>query len=444
MAHLRAWRSDPHRKPAIIRGARQVGKSTIAHLLGREFQGFVEANFEIEPGLASIFERDLEPSRIVRDLSLTIGKKIDEGKTLLFLDEIQACPAALASLRYFQERMPGLHVIVAGSLIDFSLQEVGVPVGRVTFFHLYPMTFLEFLTATGNDALRESLGVHDPGEEMPAMVHEKLLGLLGQYMAVGGMPESVARWVEKGDLRACGRVQEDLVGAYAQDFSKYARRNQRQHVRTVFEAIPRLLGRKFVFSSVASEVKSRTLRSALDLLATAQVAHVVRHSSSNGEPLGAEADPGLFKVILLDVALAQRLLGLDTGEWILRPEETIVNRGAICEAFVGQEILACGPPTRRSELFYWAREQRGSMAEVDYVVAAGGKVVPIEVKSGATGRLRSMRLFLETRKGSPFGVQVSRANFGVDGPIRRFPLYAVSRMMEACASGGIVGDAGPA
>ena len=429
MVHLRSWKNDPSRKPLIIKGARQVGKSTIVRQLGREFASLAEVNLEIEPRLSSIFEQDLEPDRIVRDLSITMGRKIVPGETLLFLDEIQACPRALTSLRYFDEKLPRLHVVAAGSLLDFALEEVGVPVGRVTFLHLYPMTFLEFVSATGNGMLRSTVETHDPLRELPLPVHERLLGLVGQYMAVGGMPEAVARWVETGDLLACARVHDDLVGAFVQDFSRYARRNQRPHVRTVFDAIPRLLGRKFVFSSAAADVRSRTLRSALDLLSAAQVAHVVCHSSSNGLPLGAEANPRLFKVILLDVALAQSVLGLDPGEWILHPGETIVNRGPMCEAFVGQEILAHGRPARREELFYWTRENRGSQAEVDYVLAAGGSVIPVEVKSGSAGSLRSMHLFLESKRGSPFGIQISRGNFSATGRIRRFPLYAVSRAL---------------
>jgi len=435
LASLNRWCDDPFRKPLVIRGARQVGKSWLVRRFGRQFDGCAEVNFEFEPAFGRIFDRDLDPVRILRDLSIALGTRIVPGETLLFLDEIQECPRALTALRYFHERMSRQHVIAAGSLLDFTVERIGVPVGRVDFLHVYPMSFPEFLSATGNDRLRSTLEhEHDPREPLPGIVHDGLMDLLGQYMAVGGMPEAVARWIETGDIVACSRVHETLVGAYRQDALKYSRKNQRPYVDIVLEAIPRLLGRKFVYSAVASEVRSRTLRSALELLVKAQVAHRVHHTASNGLPLGAEKNPKLFKVVPLDIALAQSILGLDPGPWILDPASTLVNRGPVAEAFVGQELLAHGGPHRRAELFYWVRDKTSSKAEVDYVIASGQHIVPVEVKSGKTGKLKSMHLFLRHKPHSPLGLQLSAENFSRSGPVHRYPLYAVSTALRAIGS----------
>ena len=430
--YLEKWKGKTNRKPLILRGARQVGKSYLVKDFGLGFERFVEINFEIEPSLAALFDKNLDPHRIIRDLTLATGEQIVPGRTLLFFDEIQECPAAIIALRYFHEKLPELHVMAAGSLIDFAIDQVGVPVGRVSFLHLYPLSFIEFLTASGNENLRETIEYeHDPGEELSSPIHDKLLGLLGEYIAVGGMPEAVAAWIETADLAACTEIHRSLINTYREDFAKYSRRNQSEHVEMVFKAIPRLIGRKFVYHSVSPDVRSRALRPALDLLSKAQVAHIVHHSSANAVPFGAEMNPRLFKVLFLDIALAQTILGMDLGKWILDPAATIANRGAITEAFVGQEMLAYSEATSRSELYYWFREKRGSLAEVDYVSAVGGEVVPVEVKSKTPGSARSLNLFLAHKENCNTGVIFSARNYHMDDQmrIRQYPLYAIARAL---------------
>ncbi len=413
----------------MLRGARQVGKSYLIREFGQSFDHFAEINFEFSPRLISVFEKDLDPVRIVRDLSLFLGEQIVPEKTLLFLDEIQECPKAITALRYFYEKLPELHVVSAGSLVDFALEEIGIPVGRIDFLHLYPLSFLEFLTAKGYDQLRVEIeNPPDLAKELPALAHKKLLDLLGEYLAVGGMPEAVEAWVESEDLKQCTAVHKSLVQAFRQDFVKYAGRVQQNHVEMVFSAIPRLLGRKFVFHSVTPDVRSRTLRPALELLAKAQVAHIVNHSASNGVPLGAEVNPRLFKVLLLDVALTQTLLGIDLGKWILDASSAIANRGEIIEAFVGQEMLAYGAPDIKGELFYWVREKRSSSAEIDYVAAQGPDIIPIEVKAGVSGSTKSLHQFLKTKTATRQGIVFSAQPFDPCGPVLHYPLYAVSRL----------------
>jgi hypothetical protein len=433
MTFFEDWRRCAARKPVILRGARQVGKSHLIRSLGESFESFVEVDFELRPKLASLFENDLDPARLVRDISLATGERIVPGETLLFLDEIQACPRAITALRYFHERMPGLHVVAAGSLIDFALEEVGVPVGRVSFAHLHPLSFLEFLSAGGHTALRREIeDPQTPGGGFAEPVHDRLLRLLGEYLAVGGMPEAVATWWKSQDLAACAGIHRGLVQTYRQDFEKYARRGGQRHVASVFDAIPRLLGRKFVFQAVDPAARSRELGPALELLAKAKVAHVVHHSSASGPPLGAGINPRLFKVLFLDVALAQSLLGLDLGEWVLDSPGTLANRGPIVEAFVGQEIIAHGPPDGRIELCYWVREKRGSTAEIDYLTSVGDRVVPIEVKAGTAGHHKSLSLYLDAKPSVGVGALLTSRppprDDDMGDRIVRLPLYAVSRL----------------
>jgi predicted AAA+ superfamily ATPase len=284
MFHLKTWHTDGDRKPLLLRGARQVGKSYLARELGREFPDFIEINFELEPELKLLFEKDLDPVRITRDLAIALGKDITPGETLLFLDEIQECPKAITALRYFYEKMPLLHIIAAGSLLEFTIEELGIPVGRVIPLYLYPLSFMEFLTASGNERLRHEILHHDPAAEFPEILHNKLLGLIGEYMAVGGMPEAVQKWIETGNFKACLKVHQLLIETYRQDFAKYAKKRKQEYVEMVFDSIPRLLGKKFVFTAVSPHVRARELRPALELLAKAGVVHIVYHSAANGFP----------------------------------------------------------------------------------------------------------------------------------------------------------------
>lgn len=428
--HLEAWKDAPDKKPVLLRGARQVGKSYLVRELGNDFKRFIEINFELNPGLKSIFEEDLNPVRIVRDISITFDQEVVPGETLLFFDEIQECPAAITALRYFYEKMPQMHVIAAGSLIDFILEEIGIPVGRITPLYLYPLSFLEFLSVSGHRLLRDEIVNHNPDKKFSDLLHRKLLRLLGEYMAIGGMPEAVARWIETGSLKKCMIIHQTLIDNYRQDFAKYAKKRNRKYVEMVFNAIPRLVGKKFVFSCVSPQVRSRELRPALELLAKAGVVHIIQHSASNGVPLGAEINPTKSKVIFLDVALAQSVLGMDYGQWILDPVHSIVNQGAITEAFVGQEMLAYSSPFMESALYYWVNNKKGSIAEVDYVTGINGEVVPIEVKSGKTGSLKSIQIFLNQEKNSDYGLHFSQRNYFTDKRVRQYPLYAIAAAIE--------------
>lgn len=426
--HLGVWKEERKRKPLVLKGARQIGKTFSVRRLGQQFESFVEVNFELIPEAKTIFDKDLMPERILWELGLLSKTKIIPGKTLLFLDEVQGAPQAILALRYFYEHMPELHVIAAGSLLDFAIEKVGMPVGRVSMLYVYPLSFMEFLAATGNSQFIKPILQKTPFSEV---IHEKLLDLLGHYLAIGGMPEAVQSWVETKDPRASYEAQKELIETYRQDFPKYAKKHQLPYLDILFNQIPHFIGDQFKYSAVHGEYKKRELAPCLDLLRRANIVHQITHSAGNGIPLGAEINLDQFKTIFLDVGLSQATLGLDLPAWFLNPDKDLINRGTIAEAFVGQELLAYNSPKWKTELFFWKRESKGSLAEVDYLYDHQGIVLPIEVKSGHGSTLRSMHLFLAEHPKSPLGLRFWSGNYLVSGTLDSRPLYAVATLAHA-------------
>jgi predicted AAA+ superfamily ATPase len=428
--YLTKWKNSSSRKPLLLRGARQVGKTYAVRQLGSTFATFIEINFELTPEMKDIFIKDLEPERIIRAFELVLKITIVPGQTLLFFDEIQGAPNVLTSLRYFYEKLPELHVIAAGSLLDFTIQSVGIPVGRVQSLYMYTMSFFEFLCACGYHMLAQEIMPGKMVQPLEDIVHRKLLTLFGHYCAIGGMPEVVLSWKNKQDLEECFEIFHTLIDTYQQDFGKYAQKFQLKYVALLFDAIPRFVGTKFKYSAVEGEYRKRDLVPCFDLLVTAGVAHTVVRSAGNGVPLGAEADLENFKALFLDSALGQTLLGFDVKAWFLNPEQEFVNKGSMIEALIGQEFLAYSRPIHKEQLFYWCRNVPGSEAEIDYLIAVEGKVIPVEVKSGVGSTLKSMHMFLDSHQQSPFGIRFSVQNYSVHGKIYSYPLYAVSTVIK--------------
>ena len=398
--YLKKWKDRATRKPLVIRGARQVGKSFLVRLMASEaFANLVEINFERMPDAASLFISKT-PRTILPLLEARFNVPIEPGKTLLFLDEIQAAPEVFAALRYFHEEMPELHVIAAGSLLEFVLLEhsFSMPVGRIEYLHLGPMSFEEFLLALGREKLRQWLMRFTLAEVIPDGLHRELLDLVRQYCVVGGMPEAVAAFARNGSYQECEQVQQSILSTYRDDFSKYASKVRHQRVEKVFTKIPRLVGRKFMFSHVDPEERARELGAALQLLCLALVAYQVKHSHANGVPLGAEADDRTFKVLFLDVGLLCRSCGLNVLDIGKTPDLTLSNAGAVSEQLVGQHLLMSGSSYEEPKLYCWMRDKLNSSAEVDYLTAIGSNVIPVEVKAGTTGRLKSLHLFLSEKK----------------------------------------------
>jgi len=427
--YLIDWKDSPYRKPLLLRGARQVGKTYAVRQFGKTFENFVEINFESDENARNVFNGDLDPERIIRDLSIIIRRPIVPGQTLIFFDEIQGVPKALTALRYFYEKLPVQHIIAAGSLLDFTTQEIGIPVGRVTSLYMYPLSFFEFLCACGYSLAAKEILKASADNPMTEVIHQMLIKLLGEYLAIGGMPEAVLNWKTTKDPLLCLEIHRSLIDTYRQDFGKYAQKFQIKYIETLFDSIPLQLGKKFKYSAIPGDYRKRELLPCFDLLNTAGVIQPVLRSYGNGIPLGAEADPNDFKVIFLDVGLSQTILGLDLKSWFLDPEREFVNKGELVEAFVGQEFLAYSHPTQKSNLFYWRRKAPGSEAEVDYLIQDKAQVIPIEVKSAMGTTLKSMHMFLESHPKSPYGIRISAHNYSILDTIKSYPLYAIVKIM---------------
>jgi predicted AAA+ superfamily ATPase len=422
---LSEWSESPLRKPLILRGARQVGKSWLINEFGKGFDYFLKIDFDATPKAKSIFSSQDSLSYLITNLEIYAKQKIVPGKTLLFLDEIQECPEAINVLRLFKEDLPGLHVIAAGSLLDFILEKVGMPVGRVQFMYLYPLSFGEFLTATDQDDLRN----HIMRSNISPAIHDHILEMLKTYMWLGGMPAVIDAWIKYKKFTLCQELQDEIIAAYSQDFYKYAKHRNIEFITKIFESIPMQLGKKFKFSNVDNEVRSVNLKAALMLLNTAGVAHLCYHSASHEQPLGATKDEKKFKTFLFDIGLAQRMLGLVLEDWQFKALQ-IKNLGGIAEQFIAQELIAYSSVKDKAELYYWHRESKSSNAEVDFVVIKNQQIVPIEVKAGATGHLRSMHSFLNEHKNSSYGLKISENAFSEHGNLVEIPLYGIEAWLK--------------
>ena len=422
---LTAWRQEKEGKPLLIRGARQVGKSTAVRHLAGQFDHFLEVNFEEQREVHRLFEGDLDPRQLCENLSALYNVPIIPGKTLIFFDEIQACIPAISSLRFFYEKYPELHVIAAGSLLEFALTELpSFGVGRIRSMFVYPLSFDEFMEASGENSLQAAKKKADVSHPLAEPLHQKLIGLLKRFLIIGGMPEVVASYMENGDLRRCSQVLDDLIISLRSDFSKYRRHVPSLRISEIFDAVVQQAGGKFVYTKAHSASNHKQIKEALDLLIMAGWVIPVTHTSANGLPLGAEANDKKRKMLLLDTGIFQRILGLNMANILLEDDVETINKGAIAEQYVGLEILKAGSCYRPEPLYFWHREAKNSNAEVDYVVQAGRDIVPVEVKSGKKGAMRSLHLFLEEKK-APYGVRVSLENYGVVDKVRIWPLYGV-------------------
>lgn len=444
--YLEEWANQSIHKPLLVRGARQVGKSWAIRHLGERFKHFIEVNFEKNPEYKSIFEQNLDVERITLQLSILCGKPIIDGETLLFLDEIQDCQQAIMSLRFFKEDRPGLHVVAAGSLLEFTLSEIPTfGVGRIHSIFMYPMTFDEFLWANGEErlmALRDRATYSSP---LPEVFHNKLVDLFRMYMLVGGFPEVVMKWVETGDYHACQETLNDVIMGYEDDFAKYRKKCDPELLKQVFRSAALQLNRKFTYADVNGGYKTYEVKKAVNLLEMAGILCPVYRTSANGVPLGSEVDKSYCKILTIDSGLTLRLLGMSTGadtnlkqQILTASTPELVNKGPLAELIAGLELIRYQTPNLRHEIYYWAREERNSLAEVDYVISPKGEVLPIEIKSGTKGGMKSLWLFMRAKK-LTWAVRSSLENFGMltyidseaDDSERQViicPLYALSSL----------------
>ena len=423
---LEKWASDKKHKPLLLHGARQVGKSSAIRNLSKKFAYYIEINFEESKEVRMVFEKsNLTPQLLCEKLASIYGIPIIEGKTLLFFDEIQSCIPAISSLRFFYEKMPELHVVAAGSLLEFALEEIpSFGVGRIRSMFMYPFSFIEFLEAIGNPFLLEAVKKTNLQNPLDDVLHNKVLYLLKLFLIIGGMPEVVATYVNEKDLLKCQIVLDELTVTLKKDFSKYKRKIPPLQISATFDSIVRQTGNKFIYTDKELIYSAFQIKNAAELLLMAGLVIPVIHTAANGIPLGAEINPRFRKLILVDTGIFQRLLGLQLSDVLLNDDLDVINKGNIAEMFVGLELLKSASCYEQTRLFYWQREAQNSHAEVDYIVQRNGTIIPLEVKSGKQGKMQSLHLFMKEKK-SEFGIRTSLENYAQYDKIKVVPLYAI-------------------
>lgn len=392
---LTKWYQDSNRKPLLLRGARQVGKSTLVRMLAEKLNlNLVEINLEIDSKLRTSF-KTLNTAQIIQDIEIYTNKSLSLDSTLLFIDEIQEIPEAIQSLRYFYEKTSKLAVIAAGSLLEFALSDAifSMPVGRIEFYYLGPIKFSEYLSAKNENSLLEVLETSNLSETAHEMLHERLI----EFYSIGGMPEAVAKFIETKSFHEVQRVHYSIIQTYKADFHKYKKRIPIHRIEKVFDFAAEHVGEKVKYSNISRDEQARELKAALDCIIKACVIYPVFHSNCSGVPINAGKNDKYFKLLFLDIGLMNTIQKLDllTLKALFSKSNlrtNLLTKGKITEQFIGQQMLF-NNPLLAQELFYWAREEKSSNAEVDYVIQNGIDIIPIEVKSGESGSMKSMLQF---------------------------------------------------
>lgn len=438
---LREWKDAPRRKPLLIRGARQVGKSTAVRELGRSFKYFVEINLEKQPTLRELFPENIDVKKTCEKLSGILATPIMPGETLLFIDEIQTSKEAIMSLRYFKEDYPELHVIAAGSLLEFTLDELpSFAVGRIRSLYMYPFSFDEFLMAQGLDLTIDFKKKATRDEPLPSTAHTELVDQLRSFYLIGGMPAAVTEWMETKSYLEVAHVHHDIIDTYQDDFSKYKKRVSPAMLRQILRSIALQVGNKFVCAQAVPDTKSTTIKDALHLLSLAGLVHPVVHTAANGLPLGAEENDRYTKYLFFDLGVMQTMLGIPAADMLTSNEVDFVNKGGASEMFAGLELIKYSDCFTKAESHYWQRPEKKSQAEIDYICAHGGKVLPIEVKASSQGGMQSLWIFLREHK-LHNAIRTSLENFGqiyyydkedneAERHVEIIPLYALSNLKD--------------
>jgi uncharacterized protein len=419
--HLQDWAKRDDRKPLIISGARQIGKSWVVRELGRNIfkQNFVEINFEKTPNLNQIFEVNLDPKRIIQELEIQYQVSISKD-TLLFFDEIQNCPKAIMALRYFYEDMPQIPVIAAGSLLEFQLKDIPFPVGRIEHLEMYPMSFDEFLLANGNQSLVKLL--NEPIHELAPSIEDKLYSELLNYFWVGGMPECVNHFSKNRNYLAVRKIQQDLIYTYTQDFAKYSPLVNKDCLLDILSSVANGIGNQTIYTKLSERFSGPTIKTGVEVLKMAKVITKVNNVSVAGLPFQVSGKQ--FKLYFLDIGLLLCMANVSYQNLVQEKNLNAVFTGAWSEQFVAQSLL-CG---HSKNLNYWARAEKNSNAEVDFIVEHEGEIIPIEVKHGAAGRLRSLHQLMLENVHIQKAVIYSKAKLGVQDKLHFIPIYFAGKI----------------
>lgn len=390
------WLQSPNRKPLIIRGARQVGKTWLIHNFCEINQKKIfELNFEKNPELKSLFENN-DPKQILLNISAHFNETIEYEHSVLFLDEIQVFPELLAKLRWFYEELPALPVIAAGSLLDFVLEDAtfSMPVGRINYLYLEPLSFEEFLLANNKELLLDYLRNYSWEMQIPSVIHTQLNQLLKEYIIVGGMPQAVLNWVTQKSPVTLNQIHHDLMTTYRDDFGKYKGRFAKESFDTILMAISKFLGQKIIYQKMDPILHINAIKQILHLFNQAKLCTKVSPCFANGVPLGAQVKEKSLKQIFLDIGLVSAALGLNLNQLLDITEIDFFNKGALAEQLAGQILRTVEPFYIEPKLFYWQREEPGSNAEIDYIIQHGTEIIPLEIKAGSTGTLKSLHIFM--------------------------------------------------
>ena len=446
---LLEWKNSRSLKPLLLRGARQVGKSWAVKHLGESFDYFIEVNFEKRPDMKDIFEKVHDAHELAQSIGMLYNKPVIPGKTLIFLDEIQGCFAAIKSLWSFKEDFPGLHVVAAGSLLEFALKELpSFGVGRIRSLFVYPFSFDEFLIAEGKSSWVKAKKEASSDKPLLAALHNDLVQHYRTFLMVGGMPASVAAWITSHDYRQCQTELDDIQLTYYDDFVKYAKKVDPTLLRNTLQSVILQIGNKFVYSQVEGGYRAEEVKKALGLLCDAGIIKRVSHTAANGLPLGAEVNEKFRKYIYLDSGLLLRILDMDLGSAqqlteliIAGTAEDLVNKGGLAEMVLGWELVKYNTPRSQHDLYYWENTAEGTRSEVDYIIARDMKVLPIECKAGTSGKMKSLRVFMR-QKHLTDAIRCSLENFSLlesqdqkdENATRRIsinPLYAISTLYNS-------------
>lgn len=445
---LLEWKNSDRRKPLLLRGARQVGKSWAVKHLGETFDYFIEVNFEKRPEMLDIFQKIHDVHELTANLSIYYNTPVIPSRTLLFFDEIQKSPDAIQSLWSFKEDYPELHVVAAGSLLEFTLQELpSFGVGRIRSLFVYPFSFDEFLSAEGKASWVEAKLEASAAKPLLTPLYNDLVQHFRMFLMVGGMPASVAAWITTHDYSQCQAELDDIQLTYYDDFPKYAKKVDPTLLRNTLQSVVMQIGEKFTYSQVEGGYRAEEVKKALKLLCDAGIIKRVSHTAGNGLPLGAEVNDKFRKYIYLDSGLLLRLLDLDLGgarqltELIIAgTAEDLVNKGGLTEMVLGWELVKYNNPRTQHELYYWENTSEGTRSEADYIIARDLKVLPIECKAGTSGKMKSLYEFMR-QKHLTEAIRTSLENFSelehIDKQdrdavrhVRILPLFAFSNLFR--------------
>lgn len=432
---LKEWAVSKKRKPLILRGARQTGKSTLVQMLVNDLNlNLITINFE-ELSFTSLETKTVNIQAVIKDIELHIERKINPDNDLIFFDEIQRSPNALMSLRYFYEKYPHIKIIAAGSLLDFLLNDsaFSFPVGRVDFYHIGPITFYEFLLATKNEVLIEEF--HGPIEKITEAAHFKLIELWKTYSFVGGMPEAVdAYFKNPSDFFAVRKIQNSLMNTYKADILKYSKKSESVRCDKILNYVPRKIGEKVKYSEIDANEKSRDLKVAIDLLIQARVILKCCHTNATSTPLASTSDEKVFKLYFLDVGLSNAATSTSIQDLIVKD---FTFKGKITEQMIAQN-LNLQNPENDEQLFYWLQDKASNKAEVDFIIHKDRQIIPIEVKAGTNTKSKSLFIYNEQHLKNNLSIRFSQnmysskkiQNEKKSGILLNIPLYAIHKLKE--------------